>query len=132
MTNLDGGTVRVAAGLTDAAPESFDLNGVWTASSVDGSDRGLGFTIEKNRLVSAHCHSVDGLRFPSSVTSPPLIVNGEFAIEGVGQSLSYLAGSCRPSRWSAPLTLRRVTACCGAAIRKLNDAGRSVAGAGGS
>ena len=82
VTNFDGGTVRVAAGFTYAGPESFDLNGVWFASSVDGSDRGLAFTIEKNRLVSAYCYSVDGLRFPLSVTSPPLIVNGEFAIEG--------------------------------------------------
>ncbi len=82
VTSLDGGTVRVGAGYSYLAPESFDLNGVWTASGMDGSDRGLGFTIEKNRLVSAYCSGVDGLLFPLWFTSPPLIVNGEFVIEG--------------------------------------------------
>jgi len=73
---------RIAGAFTYVAPDSFDFNGVWEATSEDGSDRGMRFTIRNSVLVSAACVSVMSEEYPLKLSRAPVVSNGEFAFVG--------------------------------------------------
>ena len=78
VTNPDGQSHRLEAGYTYVPRDSFDMNGVWTGFTDNGTDTGVEFEIKNNRLISATCAYEVYLPF---VFSEPLpIENGEFRL----------------------------------------------------
>ena len=78
VTNPDGQSHRLEAAYTYAPRDSFDMNGVWTGFTDNGTDTGVEFEIKNNRLISATCAYEAYLPF---VFSEPLpIENGEFRL----------------------------------------------------
>jgi IPT/TIG domain-containing protein len=114
VTNPAGQSDRLTGGYTYVSPDAFDLNGLWTGGTFDGSDRGMGFTIQNNNLISVSCFSE--FSSPSSLTLPTLsaVSNGAFAVTGndglsitgrivsVGEVIGTMTmGGCTNMAWRA-------------------------------
>jgi IPT/TIG domain-containing protein len=78
VTNPDGQSHRLEAGYTYAPRDSFDMNGVWTGFTDNGTDTGVEFEIKNDRLISATCAYIAYMPFTFSET--PSIQNGEFLL----------------------------------------------------
>jgi hypothetical protein len=78
VTNPDGQSLRLADRYTYARPESFDVNGVWSGFSINGTDTAVTFVIEQNRLVSASC--AYDVYTPFTFSESPSVQNGEFSL----------------------------------------------------
>jgi IPT/TIG domain len=87
VTNPDGQSEQRPGAYTYAPQESFDLNGVWSGFSLNGTDTAVAFVIESNRLVSASCAYDVLMPFPFSEV--PSVRDGEFsAIADGGATMS--------------------------------------------
>lgn len=113
VTNPDGQSHRLEAGYTYAPRGSFDMDGVWTGFTDNGTDTGVEFEIKNNRLISATC--AYEVYLPFVFSEPVPIENGEFRLtadDGATLSGRVVSGSeimgainfplCNP----APLTWR--------------------------
>ena len=82
VTNPDGQSNRVAAGYTYAPQESFDMNGVWTGYTLNGTDTAVDFVIQDNRLLTASC--ANEVSMPFTLSTSPTVHGGEFSVTGDG------------------------------------------------
>lgn len=78
VTNPDGQSHRLEAGYTYAPRDSFDMNGVWTGFTDNGTDTGVEFEIKNHRLISATC--AYNAYMPFIFSEPPSVQNGEFLL----------------------------------------------------
>lgn len=80
VTNGTGLSQRLPGAYTYTSPATFDFNGVWAASSYDGSDRTLAFTIQDDLLLSVTCFGATGDTASMTFATPPAVRNGAFSI----------------------------------------------------
>ena len=115
VTNPAGQADRLTAGYTYVSPDSFDLNGLWTGWTYDGSDRAMAFTIQNNNLISVSCFG--GFDSPSSsltlsalspVSSGAFTLAGNDGVKVTGRIVSagevigtMTMGSCTNMAWRA-------------------------------
>jgi hypothetical protein len=78
VTNRDGQSQRVAAAYTYGLEDAFDMNGVWTGFTSNGSDTAVEFVIRDNTLVSATCAYTAATPFIFS--DLPRVQNGGFSL----------------------------------------------------
>ena len=88
LTNPDGQFQRVAAAFSYRTEDAFDMNGVWSGFTVNGTDTAVGFEIRNNTLVSATCAFTAAVPFVFS--DMPRVENGSFSL--VAQGGATLAG----------------------------------------
>jgi hypothetical protein len=83
VTNPTGQSDRLTGGYTYVSPDSFDLNGLWTGGTSDGTDRAMGFTIQNNNLISVSCFGgFDSQSSSLTLSAPSPVSNGAFALSG--------------------------------------------------
>ena len=78
VTNPDGQSQRVAAAYTYGLEDAFDMNGVWSGFTLNGTDTLVEFEIRDNTLVSAVC-GYDGV-VPFVFSTLPRVQNGGFSL----------------------------------------------------
>ncbi len=79
ITTIDG-IARLDGAFEFVDQETFDFNGKWSGTTVDGSDVGIEFVIKNNTLVSGMC---DGFKTQTAVDSAD-VKSGSFFTIGPG------------------------------------------------
>lgn len=78
VTNPDRSSAKLSQRYEYAPQQSFDLNGTWEGTSMDGQHATIQFTIANNVLVNASCQDLKNTTV--SLSTPT--INGDFLSEG--------------------------------------------------